>query len=97
MNVQTRLERVERSVKALREKVSQDSPCLEILSHLSGIRSAIDKLAAEVALSHLETSISKLVGRDLVARQWHKSDAQSPDPEQLLLDELGRVVTQLIT
>ena len=100
MNLGTRLDRVERSIKTLREKIDQNKPPRDVLLHLSGLREALDKLAAEFALQQLEGSLSKLLGRELVARQWPKNLAVRPqtvDEAQIFVDDLAQLLTHLMS
>ena len=52
-----RLARIEGQVRGLRRMVSEGEYCVDILTQLSAVRSALDQFGAELATSHVETCI----------------------------------------
>ncbi|MFN3961543.1 MAG: metal-sensitive transcriptional regulator [Fimbriimonadaceae bacterium] len=52
-----RLARIEGQVRGLRRMVSEGDYCVDILTQLSAVRSALDQFGAELATSHVETCI----------------------------------------
>ncbi len=52
-----RLARIEGQIRGLRRMVSEEEYCIDILTQLSAVRSALDQFGAELATSHVETCI----------------------------------------
>ena len=94
MDTGTRLARVERTVETLRRKIDDSSSCIEILKSLSSVRIAVDKLATEIAVHHVEESFSEMVNDELRARLKRNSDQRQPIKDKV--DDLALVIAQLL-
>ncbi|MBX3114173.1 MAG: metal-sensitive transcriptional regulator [Fimbriimonadaceae bacterium] len=84
-----RLARVEGQVRGLRRMVEQDSYCIDILTQLSAIRSALDQFGAELATSHVQTCI---LGQGSQSAHGH---CESMTQEEML-DELKNTLSRLM-
>jgi DNA-binding FrmR family transcriptional regulator len=52
-----RLARAEGQIRGLRRMVDEDAYCIDVLTQLGAVRSALDQLGAEIAASHVKTCI----------------------------------------
>ena len=52
-----RLARLEGQVRGLRRMVDQDVYCVDILTQLAAVRSALDQIGAEMASAHVKSCI----------------------------------------
>lgn len=83
-----RLARIEGQVTGLRRMVDEDRYCIEVLTQVSAIRSALDRAAAELVASHIESCI--------VGSPCHPAHpaARAMSQEELLV-ELKSVLSRL--
>lgn len=87
-SVDRRLARIEGQVKGVRRMVAEGEYCVDILNQIAAIRSAIQQVALEVSLGHVEHCVVK---RD--AQAHAKSETQSPAE---LTQELQQVLAKLV-
>lgn len=62
LSVQNRLNRVAGQVAGLQKMVADDRYCVDILTQLAAIRSALDALGVELLADHLETCVAGCKG-----------------------------------
>lgn len=87
--IDRRLARLEGQVRGVRRMVGEDSYCMDILTQISAIRSAVDQIGAELATSHVESCI---LGHGTESEHEHcKSMTQGE-----LLDELRTTLSRLM-
>lgn len=84
-----RLARVEGQVRGLRRMVDQDSYCIDILTQLSAIRSALDQFGAELATQHVQSCI---LGHET---ETAHGQCESMTQEEML-DELKNTLSRLM-
>ncbi|MDI9639478.1 metal-sensitive transcriptional regulator [Kamptonema cortianum] len=84
-----RLARIEGQVRGLRRMIEEGDYCIDILTQLSAVRSALDQFGAELATSHVESCI---LGKS--AKQTHEH-CESMSQEDLL-DELKNTLSRLM-
>lgn len=84
-----RLARVEGQVRGIRRMVSEDNYCIDILTQLSAVRSALDQFGAELATSHVQTCI---VGKGTQTAHGH---CESMSQEEMM-DELKTTLSRLM-
>jgi len=84
-----RLARVEGQVRGIRRMVEEDAYCIDILTQLSAVQSALDQFGAELATSHIQTCI---VGAESNTAHDH---CHSMSKEELL-DELRNTLSRLM-
>jgi DNA-binding FrmR family transcriptional regulator len=61
-SVENRLKRVAGQVAGLQKMVAEDRYCMDILTQLAAIRSALDALGVELLADHLETCVGGCSG-----------------------------------
>lgn len=84
-----RLARIEGQVRGVRRMVSEDEYCIDILTQLSAVRSALDQFGAELATSHVESCI---LGKGTSTAHGHCENMSEDD----LLDELRNTLSRLM-
>jgi CsoR family transcriptional regulator, copper-sensing transcriptional repressor len=84
-----RLARVEGQVRGLRRMVAEDAYCIDILTQVSAVRSAVDQFAAELAMSHVQTCI---IGHGTESEHNHCKSMT----EEELFGELKTTLSRLI-
>lgn len=87
--VDRRLARIEGQVRGLRRMVERDEYCADILTQMAAIRSALDQVGAELAVSHVRTCILGH-GQD---SEHEKAKCMTQDE---LLDELRVTLSRLV-
>jgi CsoR family transcriptional regulator, copper-sensing transcriptional repressor len=55
--IDRRLARVEGQVRGLRRMVEEDSYCVDVLTQLAAVRSALNQIGAELASGHVKSCI----------------------------------------
>lgn len=88
-SIDRRLARVEGQVGGLRRMVRENAYCVDILTQLAAVRSAMDQIGAELAASHVETCI---VGQGSGTEHDH-CRAMTQDE---LIDELRVTLSRLM-
>lgn len=88
-SVDRRLARLEGQVRGLRRMVSEGVYCVDVLTQVAAVRSALDQVAAEIATGHV---------RSCIAGQG--SGSEHPEcsgmSQEELLDELRVVLGRLV-
>lgn len=87
--IDRRLARVEGQVKGLRRMVEDNKYCIDILTQLSAVRSALDQIGAELAASHVKSCI---LGHDSEEGQ----DECNPMSQDELVEELKTTLSRLM-
>ena len=87
--IDKRLARLEGQVSGLRRMVSDDRYCLDIVTQISAVRSALDQVAAELVASHLQTCI---LGHGTETEHEHCR----PMSQEELIKELKTVLSRLV-
>ena len=83
-----RLARVEGQVAGLRRMVQDDRYCIDILTQLAAVRSALDQLGAELAANHVKGCILGLGGGPHVQA--------SAMTEEQLVEELRTTLSRMM-
>jgi DNA-binding FrmR family transcriptional regulator len=60
--VQARINRIVGQVNGLQKMVSEDRYCVDVLTQVAAIRSALDALGVELLSTHLETCVAGCAG-----------------------------------
>jgi CsoR family transcriptional regulator, copper-sensing transcriptional repressor len=84
-----RLARLEGQVRGIRRMVNEDNYCIDILTQLSAVRSALDQFGAELATSHVHNCI---IGKGTDTAHNH---AESMTQEEMI-DELRTTLSRLM-
>lgn len=84
-----RLARIEGQIRGLRRMVSEGEYCIDILTQLSAVRSALDQFGAELASSHVESCI---LGKGSSSAHAESECMSQED----LLDELKNTLSRLM-
>jgi len=84
----SRLARLEGQVGGLRRMVQEDRYCIDILTQLAAVRSALDQLGAELAANHVKTCI---LGHGVTGHP--ESGAMS---EEELVEELRTTLSRMM-
>ncbi|HTQ10740.1 MAG TPA: metal-sensitive transcriptional regulator [Fimbriimonadaceae bacterium] len=87
--VDRRLARIEGQVAGLRRMVSEGKYCVDILTQLAAVRSALDQAGAEMAACHVKTCI---VGHGSGTEHEHSKPMSQED----LIDELRVTLSRLM-
>lgn len=87
--IDRRLARVEGQVKGLRRMVEENKYCIDILTQLSAVRSALDQIGAELAASHVKSCI---LGQGSETEHEHCH----PMSQDELIDELKTTLSRLM-
>jgi DNA-binding FrmR family transcriptional regulator len=74
-SVENRLKRVAGQIVGLQKMVAEDRYCVDILTQLAAIRSALDALGVELLADHLETCVAGCSGAH--------PESKSRSPEEL--------------
>jgi DNA-binding FrmR family transcriptional regulator len=75
--IQNRLSRIAGQVSGLQKMVDEDRYCVDILTQIAAVRSAIDALGRELLTGHVETCIAR-----------HGCDDAHPDARVQSTDQL---------
>ena len=84
-----RLARIEGQVRGLRRMIEEGDYCIDILTQLSAVRSALDQFGAELATFHVESCI---LGKGTRQTPEHCEEMTQED----LLDELKNTLSRLM-
>jgi len=84
-----RLARIEGQIGGLRRMVADDKYCVDILTQLAAVRSALDQAGAELASSHVRTCI---LGHGTSSEHDHCKPMSQDD----LIDELTITLSRLM-
>lgn len=88
-SIDRRLARIEGQIGGLRRMVAEGQYCIDILTQLAAVRSALDQAAAELAAEHVRSCI---IG--------HGSDTEhdhcKPMTQDELVDELKTTLSRLM-
>lgn len=87
--VDKRLSRIEGQVRGVRKMVGEDAYCVDVLTQVAAIRSALNQVAAELATGHVKTCI---LGHGSAEEHDH-SKAMTEDE---LFEELGTTMSRLM-
>ncbi len=86
-NVDRRLARIEGQVRGVRRMVEEDAYCIDILTQLSAVKSAIEQVSAAVASQHI---------KHCIADPAHGHEEAKKMSREELLDELDEVLGRLM-
>jgi CsoR family transcriptional regulator, copper-sensing transcriptional repressor len=86
-NIDRRLARIEGQVRGVRRMVDENAYCVEILTQLTAVKSAIEQVSAAIASQHIKHCI--------VDQEQGHEHAKSMGKEELL-DELDEVLGRLM-
>ncbi|HVT14259.1 MAG TPA: metal-sensitive transcriptional regulator [Fimbriimonadaceae bacterium] len=84
-----RLARIEGQIGGLRRMIAEDRYCVDILTQLAAVRSALDQAGAELAACHVKTCI---LGHGTGSEHEH-SHAMTQDE---MIDELKVTLSRLM-
>ncbi len=87
--IDRRLARIEGQVGGLRRMVADGQYCVDILTQLAAVRSALDQVGAELAASHVKTCI---LGHGSESEHHHSK----PMSQDELIDELKVTLSRLM-
>lgn len=87
-SVDSRLARIEGQVSGLRRMVQDDRYCIDILTQLAAVRSALDQLGAEIASNHVQSCI--------VGHKENAHDQASGMTEEQLIEELRITLSRMM-
>ncbi len=62
VEILTRLNRIEGQVRGLARMVSEDQYCIDVLTQVSAVRAALDKVALGVLDDHIRTCVADAAG-----------------------------------
>lgn len=88
-SIDRRLARVEGQIGGLRRMVKENQYCVDILTQLAAVRSALDQVGAELAASHVQTCI---VGHG----SGTEHDHCRPMSQEELIEELRITLSRLM-
>ncbi len=88
-SIDRRLARIEGQVGGLRRMVDRNEYCADVLTQVAAIRSALDQVGAELAVSHVKTCIIGHGGES----EHEQAKGMSQDE---LLDELRLTLSRLV-
>ena len=83
-SIENRLKRIAGQVAGLQKMVADDRYCVDVLTQLAAIRSALDAMGVEMLAEHLETCVAGCAGAH-------------PDAKKRTPEELSAEVRQLLT
>lgn len=89
-SVDRRLARIEGQIGGLRRMVSEGKYCIDILTQLAAVRSALDQAAAELAADHVRTCI---IGHGSETEHEHCK----PMTQDEMVDELRITLSRLMS
>lgn len=84
-----RLARIEGQIRGLRRMVGEGEYCIDILTQLSAVRSALDQFGAELATAHVESCI---LGKGSESAHAGSEGMSQED----MLDELKNTLSRLM-
>lgn len=87
--IDRRLARVEGQIGGLRRMLREGSYCVDILTQLAAVRSALDQVGAELAAAHVQSCI---VGHGTGSEHEHSR----PMSQEELVDELRVTLSRLM-
>lgn len=87
--LQHRLSRIAGQVEGLRKMVEEDRYCVDILTQIAAVRSAIDALGRELLTSHVENCIVRHGGDEAHAETRSRSTEE-------LLQELSLALSRFL-
>jgi len=88
-SVDRRLARLEGQIKGLRRMIAEDQYCIDILTQLAAVRSALDQAAAELAANHVKSCI---LGHGTGDEHEHCK----PMSQEEMIDELRITLSRLM-
>ncbi|MCW5942103.1 MAG: metal-sensitive transcriptional regulator [Fimbriimonadaceae bacterium] len=88
-NLDRRLARLEGQVRGVRRMLNEDAYCVDVLTQLAAIRSALDSVGAELATAHVESCI---VGYGTGSEHAHCRTMTQEDLVEELRITLGRLI-----
>lgn len=88
-SVDRRLARIEGQIGGLRRMIAEDQYCVDILTQLAAVRSALDQAGAELAATHVKTCI---IGHGTESEHDHCK----PMSQDELIDELKVTLSRLM-
>jgi CsoR family transcriptional regulator, copper-sensing transcriptional repressor len=88
-SIDRRLARIEGQVGGLRRMVAEGKYCIDILTQLAAVRSALDQAAAELAANHVRSCI---VGHGSESEH----DSCKPMTQDEMIDELKTTLSRLM-
>lgn len=81
-DVTKRLSRIEGQVRGVSKMVETDTYCIDVLTQVSAVRAALDKVALELLRDHAEHCLS--------------NDAVMPKGKENKVDELVRAIDRML-
>lgn len=88
-SIDRRLARVEGQIGGLRRMLREGSYCVDVLTQLAAVRSALDQVGAEIAASHVQSCI---VGHG----SGSEHDSTKEMSQEELIDELRVTLSRLM-
>jgi CsoR family transcriptional regulator, copper-sensing transcriptional repressor len=88
-SVDRRLARIEGQIGGLRRMIAEDKYCIDILTQLAAVRSALDQAAAELAANHVKSCI---LGHGTETEHDHCK----PMSQDEMIDELRVTLSRLM-
>jgi len=85
--IDRRLARIEGQVRGVRRMVDENAYCVDILTQLTAIKSAIEQVSAAVASQHI---------KHCIVEQEHGHEQAKAMTKEDLLDELDEVLGRLM-
>lgn len=86
--IRNRLNRIAGQVAGLQKMVEEDRYCVDILTQIAAVRSAVDALGRELLTSHVETCIARHDDGAHAETRGHTTDE--------LLQELSTALTRFL-
>jgi CsoR family transcriptional regulator, copper-sensing transcriptional repressor len=86
-NIDRRLARIEGQVRGVRRMVEEEAYCVDILTQLTAVKSAIEQVSAAIASQHIQHCILQSEGAHEHAKGMTREE---------LLDEMGEVLGRLV-
>jgi DNA-binding FrmR family transcriptional regulator len=87
--IDRRLARVEGQIGGLRRMLKEGSYCVDILTQLAAVRSALDQIGAEMASAHVQSCI---VGHGTASEH----ECSKPMTQEELIEELRVTLSRLM-
>lgn len=84
-----RLARVEGQVRGLRRMIAEGDYCIDVLTQVAAVRSALDQIGVELAAGHVKTCI---LGQGSETAHGHASDMSQDE----LVEELHATLSRMM-